>query len=132
MTCTLYDRQHSGTLAYSGMPVESAEEVESFLRRVDGETAFIVELIASAGERLMIGAGAPVSFVQYTGKDGIPPYLCAVANPMTRNDDVEFLIGDTPTPIPAQFCIPFEGALEIAKEFCSSGKRSEKFRWVEI
>jgi hypothetical protein len=37
---------------------------------------------------------------------------------------VEFVVNNTPTPIPRQFCLPIERAAKIAIEFVSIGGKS--------
>jgi hypothetical protein len=45
---------------------------------------------------------------------------------------VGFVVNNTPTPIPRQFCLPIERAAKIAIEFVSIGGTSSGVNWVEI
>jgi hypothetical protein len=48
------------------------------------------------------------------------------------NEDVEFLVGDTKTPIPCRYCVPFERIKIIAGYFVETGQRFPGVEWEEI
>jgi hypothetical protein len=56
---------------------------------------------------------------------------------VSRDPDVskeffEFLIGDTPSPVPSRFCPPFDTLKDIAAYFQMTGERSPAVSWEEI
>jgi hypothetical protein len=47
-------------------------------------------------------------------------------------EGVEFLIGNTPTPVPSRYCVPFDTLKDVAEYFQMTGERSSVVRWEEI
>ena len=95
--------------------------------------AFIAELSADSGFHLMIGIGDSVGFAQYSRTDGGLPYL--VATPEQRRVQsryVDFLINNTPTPIPGHYVLSFDEVKKIALYFSETGERDNAFRWESI
>jgi hypothetical protein len=45
---------------------------------------------------------------------------------------LEFLIGDTPTPVPRRYGLPFELVKEVAVYFRQTGQCSPAISWEEI
>jgi len=45
---------------------------------------------------------------------------------------VELLIGDTLTPVPARYCVPFATMLDIAAYFLDNGGRYPGVEWQEV
>jgi hypothetical protein len=63
-----------------------------------------------------------------------PPYLSASAGSdrMSTDDEYfEFLIGDTPTPVPSDRSIPFDIMVKIAKHFYNSEAIPKWVEWIE-
>jgi Immunity protein Imm1 len=126
--------------------IESAKELVEALDHLRARDAFVFELEGDKGFKLTIGLGGGVSFVQHSLSNGDPPYLLAVApdekktgaenRPRQTGDDledvVEFLCGDTPTPVPIRYYLPYEVMREIAICFLATGSRSEAVSWEEI
>jgi hypothetical protein len=52
--------------------------------------------------------------------------------PNTAEGEVEFLIGDTATPVPKRFSLPYETMVEIAARFVDSGERHAGVAWEEV
>jgi len=83
--------------------------------------------------KLTVGFGGSFGSVQYSPIDGSPPYLVAVADdPVDDGKFVEFLAGNTPTPISQRFCLPIVQVEKIAAEFLAHGGKSEAVPWEEI
>ena len=94
---------------------------------------FIAELCADNDFHLMIGVGDDVGFAQYSRVDGQLPYLVAnPRQPRVQSRYVEFLINDTPTPIPGRYILNFEELKKIALHFFATGDRSEVFSWESM
>jgi len=93
----------------------------------------LAQLFGDNGYNLMVGIGGTSGCVQYSRSDGNSPYLVAVAaNPTAEEGDIEFLCGNTPTPVSKRYILPFEKVKEIASYFLETGARSAKVRWEEI
>jgi hypothetical protein len=45
---------------------------------------------------------------------------------------LEFLTGDTQTPVPRRYCLPMEKVTEIATAFLETGARSSSVEWEEV
>jgi hypothetical protein len=74
-----------------------------------------------------------LGFVQYSRLNGDPPYLVALsARRPVKKGFVEFLAGNTPTPIPARNVLSFDELRQIALHFIETGERSEAFSWEPI
>jgi hypothetical protein len=124
-------QDHSSTL--NGATVRDREELFAQLDSVRDREPFGCELEGENGFKLTLGIGKDAGFVQHSPADGNTPYLVAVApDKYCDQDYVEFLVGDTPTPIPQRFCIPFEMVKEIAAHFVETGELSSAFCWEEI
>lgn len=47
-------------------------------------------------------------------------------------DYVEFLTGDTPTPISKRYCLTAEATQKVASHFLTTGQRYSGLAWEEI
>jgi hypothetical protein len=98
-----------------------------------GRPPFFCELVGENGFKVLIGLGKSTGSVQHSSIDGKPPYLMAVAEGMDPiNECTEYLIGNTPTPVPSRYCLPIETVREIALHFQRTGGRSTAVSWEEI
>jgi hypothetical protein len=110
----------------------TATEIVSLFRSLVGRKPFLFELRGENGFTLTIGLANDCASVQYSSSDGLPPYLMAVAAEGEDGEFVEFLAGNTPTPIPRRFCLPTTQVVEIANAFVSHGGKSDSVDWEEI
>ena len=132
MNATLYDRQESNS-PLNGTKITHSDQLRSVLSTVRDREPFFAELIGDNGFKLLLGLGSNEGCVQFSSVEGDPPYLMAVAPRVDESKpERSFLIGNTPTPIPARFALPSEVLLSIAGEFIDSGGRSEMVTWEEI
>ena len=94
---------------------------------------FMCELADDNGSTLTVGVGGTIGCVQHGRSDGTVPYLMATENkPQTIvEQDAEFLVGGTLTPIEGKYCLPFDRVKEVIVEF-ASGSISKKVNWEEI
>jgi hypothetical protein len=46
--------------------------------------------------------------------------------------EVEFLMGDTPTPVSKRYCLPLDAFVEIVAEFVQTGERKREVLWEEL
>lgn len=117
----------------TGITVNSPEELGTILDSVRDRQPFCCEMVGQNDLKLTLGIGPNVGFVQYSADNGDPPYFVALAphTPATSKV-VEFLAGDTATPIDPRFCLSFEAVKQIASDFLRTGQRSRAFLWEEI
>lgn len=131
MKVQFFDRQDSGNPA-NGETIDQADQLIDTLRRFTNRKPFLCELVGENGYNLMIGIGR-LGCAQYSPGDGRPPYLVAVApDPDPQLEEVEFLTGDTPTPIAARHALPFTLVEELVAWFQRTGKPSPRVLWEEI
>jgi hypothetical protein len=124
-------QDHSSRL--NGAAVHNRHELFAVLESARDREPFGCELEGENGYKLTLGIGKHVGFVQHGSVDGDTPYLVAVAAVTHwHHDYAEFLVGDTPTPIPQRFCLPFEMVKEIAAHFVETGQRSPTLAWEEL
>lgn len=124
-------QDHSSAL--DGAAVRDRRELFALLDGVRGREPFGCELVGENGYKLTLGIGKEIGFVQHSPSDGDTPYLLALAPEKHCDQEyVEFLVGDTPTPVPGRFCLPFEAVRDIAAFFVETGKRSPTVSWEEI
>lgn len=125
--------------------IESAEELIKILEQLRARDAFIFELEQNNGHKLTVGLGDNIGFVQHSRSNGVPPYFLALAPDGKRCDagstpdqtdheehDVEFVCGNTPTPVPRRYCLPYEMVKQIAIYFLNTGDPSLTVSWDEI
>lgn len=116
-----------------GLQIETPEELSSTLDRIQHRDPFMLELESGYGFRLIIGIGGPVACAQHSPGSGDPPYLVAIGNPASSNDEeTSFLCGGTPTPVSKRRCISYETLKRIAIHFLKTGKPSPELLWEEV
>lgn len=124
-----HEQDHSPQL--DGAIVQNRDELFALLDSFKGKQPFVGELVGDNGYKLMIGIGDQFGCVQYSN-DHVP-YLMALA-PGAHPDEeyVDFLMGNTPSPVPKRNCLPFEKVKEIAAHFIETGERSSAVSWEEV
>jgi hypothetical protein len=131
-TITLLELANADEKSAPRTAISSIVHLETTLARFSEQRPMIIELASSTGPRLQLGVGGQFACAQFIEGDNMPPYLCAKARTIRAKEDVEFLLGGTPTPIAPEQCLSFEEALGIAKCFFESGKRDPSVEWVEF
>ncbi|HLW90519.1 MAG TPA: Imm1 family immunity protein [Roseiarcus sp.] len=112
---------------------ENCDLLIDALRRLQNREPFFCELDGQNGFKLLIGLGNPWSCVQYSKIDGEPPYLMAMAEgEKLRGDDLEFLIGNTVTPVLFRYALSQDTLRRIIRSFFETGEPSRDVRWEEI
>ena len=132
MTAQFFDRQDPAN-PMNGATVRNSIELREMLGRLRGRQPFFAELIDENGFKLLLGIGASEGCVQFSATDGSAPYLMAVAKNAPRGaGEVEFLIGDTATPVPKRYCLPYDTMVAIAARFADSGQRDLGVDWEQV
>lgn len=132
MRSQFFDRQDPRNPA-NGRVITNSEELRSVLAAVRRRPPFFGELIGDNGFKLLLGLGRNEGCAQFSSADGSAPYLMAVGPSLNHRDgEVSFLIGDTPTPVPGRYCLPYEAVVDIADVFVQTGRRKSDVSWEEI
>jgi hypothetical protein len=132
MKIRIYDRQDAMN-PLNGIVVYNSADLLEIINSLTTRSPFFCELEGENGYNLLIGIGGLYGCVQYSARDGSTPYLMATAGEAeTNNEYVEFLIGNTPTPVARRYCLPFDQVREIAVHFQNTGDRSLAVGWEKI
>jgi hypothetical protein len=131
MMLTFFDLQDESN-PQNGAAVREQGDLLRLLDRLRNRDPFFVEFVGENGYKLTIGIGN-MGCVQYSREDGDPPYLMAV-DPATERSSIEreFLAGNTPSPVPDHYLLPFERVKEIAAYFQQTGERSPTVSWEDL
>ena len=90
---------------------------------------FVCKLTGENGFELDVGVGNR-GCVQFGRSDGLPPYLMAVSPfPERPEEETEFLMSGTPTPVSNAYCMPFDRVREIVGYFMRTGRAHPDFSW---
>ena len=132
MIVQFFDRQ-DGSNPLNGTSIREASKLREILDSFQNRKPFFCELLCENGYKLLVGPGGEIGSIQFSRIDGNPPYMMAVAASMQLTTDrMEYLIGDTPTEVPARYCLPIGAVKEIALHFQNTGDRSHIVPWQEI
>ena len=130
MILKFFDRDDEAN-ELNGITVRDSRHLRQVLEAQTYKQPFVCELVGENGFQLTIGVGK-LGCVQYARCDGSPPYLMAVSGSRAMiGADKEFMLGGTPSSIPARFCMPFEEVIEIAVYFMETGKACPSFSWEQ-
>jgi hypothetical protein len=117
----------------NGATIRDARQLLKILQSLRERKPFFCELLGQNGYQLDVGIGPSFGCAQYRLADGDPPYLMAVAeNSKAANEYEEFLYQNTPTEVPARYCLPIDTIMAIAEDFHTTGARSPIVLWEEI
>ncbi len=132
MKVTFEDLQNAGT-PQDGMILDSAAAV---LQLVDQgrftSPPFMFQLAANNGSNLVVGIARDYGCAQFGSADGLPPYLMARDPLSQEGDDMQFLVGDTATPISGRYRLTLAMLTSVIEEFVTSGSRSRAVAWEEF
>lgn len=132
MTVRFFDRQEKSN-PLNNCGISAKADLLEILDSLRSREPFFCELIGENGYNLLIGIGAAIGCVQYSRTDRKMPYLMAVSvgDPGSEGH-VQFLTADTPTPVAARYCIPFDLVKEVAAYFLETGDRIPVLAWEEL
>jgi hypothetical protein len=132
MIVRYFDRQDESN-PLNGRIVEHDSELLQILDASQNRSPFFAELLGENGHNLLVGIGGATGCVQYSRDDGRPPYLMALGRDQASSGEyLEFLMGNTPTPVPRRYGLPLELVKEIAVHFRQTGVRSPSVSWEEV
>jgi hypothetical protein len=132
MIVTFMDLQDSAN-PLNGVQILAPDKLIGALMMPVDRDPYFCNLQGSNDYKLLVGVGDTYGCVQFSSADGRPPYLVALADDNALDDEyVEFLAGDTPTPIAKRYCLAPEAMRAIAVHFLISGQRLPEANWEEI
>jgi hypothetical protein len=130
MTAIFHDQENPSN-PLNGHRVASSE-VGQLLRSLQTREPFFCSLEADSGT-LLVGVGRELGCIQFTPKDGGPPYLMATTGSMEDDDEyVEFLSGGTPSPVPRRYCLPWLLVERTVAAFLDQGVVPSDLEWEEV
>ncbi len=117
----------------NGTSIENLAEFQNVLESVRDRLPFIAELIGDNGFKLTFVLGTTEGCVQFCSVEPEPPYLIAVNSDVRDSEEeVEFLMGGTLTPVSIRYCLPYDALVEIVAEFIQTGERKHDMLWEEL
>ena len=113
------------------IPILNEQDIRRALKRFQQEDPRVVDLISPTGDCLAIGVSSSLGCVMFMRASGDPPYLWALGDSDDRENDIEFDVGGTPTPVPLYRCLPFERVVEIVVYYFLNGELPRDVEWDE-
>jgi hypothetical protein len=126
MSVRFADWQHDDN-PLEGVRFDDAERLWTALRALRYGDLYLVELEHTNGARLVFGVGSAFAPAQVTGGDEIAHV--AISDDANRDEDLEFLCGDTPTAIHARHCLAGRQLREVVSHFIAKGERNLAVSW---
>ena len=112
--------------------VEKVEELEAALRHAHEQGSAFVHMVTPAYRNMLAFCVDEVyGCIEFMDKLGDPPYCMVVGDPDASDEDFEFDVGGTATPISLRYCIPFEKVIGLVKHFFLYGRFPEGIEWEE-
>jgi hypothetical protein len=133
MIATFQDLQNDDN-PRNGQTIHDQETVASLLEELrNKEPPIACQFTGDNGYNLIVGIGRDFGCAQHSSNDGMPPYMMAVSQAgAAQDDDIEFLMGNTPTPIDGRYRVAFDEVLEIVVDFVTKGDMSTNVSWMEL
>jgi len=134
MMLQFFDMQDESNPA-NGTTIKDQARLVRLLEGARKREPFFFELETENGYKLLVGIGQSIGCVQFSPKNGDPPYLMAVGNDGAdecSEDYQHFLSGGTATPVSRRFCLPFDTLRRIAVYFMETGERYPTVSWEQI
>jgi Immunity protein Imm1 len=129
MIVELWDTQGRSSTAKITNQKEISDLLETFPERLP----FFCEFTATNGYKLLVGIRGQLGCVQYSSTDNSPPYLVAVeTDRQVPDEEVDFLMANTDTPVSARYCVQFAKVRDIILHFFETGQRSPAVPWEDI
>jgi len=117
----------------NGAEIADGTAVARLFKALRGRKPFFFKLQGRNGYTLLVGVGGPLTCAQYSRSDGEGAAVVAVApHPARSVGEVEFLTGNTLTPVPGEYCMPESVVRSIVRYFVETGKRSADVAWETV
>jgi hypothetical protein len=137
MTFKFFDRQDLSN-PLNGTAMRNDTELIESIDWLNGRAPFVAGLQAENGCYLQVGLGGEMGFAQYSDGQG-SSWVALERDAPARNalpdeeyeECLEFLIGDTLSPIPRRFGLGPERVRQVAVEFRHTCERSPAVLWEQ-
>jgi hypothetical protein len=113
------------------LALQNESALQAMLRDIGAASDPNATVFRPNGDHLTVSVRDGLVLIVFHRASLEPPYLSASLGPPQNTRYFEFLIGDTPTPVPADRCIPMETAEQVVLEFVRSDTLSPRVRWIE-
>jgi len=133
MTTVFQDLQHEDN-PQNGRILSNRDAVLSLLDQLArAERPYMCQFTGDDGFNLLIGIAHDFGCAQHSSNDGQPPFLMATSSiGSSQPDDMEFLVGDTPTPIDGRYRLSFDELCEVVAAFVATGEGSSRVSWEQL
>lgn len=112
--------------------VEEVEELEAVLRHVHEQRSTFVDIVIPAYRNmLMVGVDELCGCIMFMDKSEDSLYHMVLGDPDAPDEDFEFYVGGTATPISLRYCIPMEKVIDLVKHFFLHGEFPDGIEWEE-
>jgi hypothetical protein len=112
--------------------LNEVSQVGRLLHELKNEDDPNLDLINEQGDFLSISVRNGFALVRFTHASLDPPYFSASTGGQCSNEaSFDFIVGDTPTPVPIDRRISLEVAIAIAEHFCETGEIPHFIEWKE-
>jgi hypothetical protein len=111
--------------------VANENDLRLMIRQLGSKTDPNATVYRENGDELTLSVRDGVVLILFHQASLDPPYLSASLGPRDSGRYFEFIVGDTPTPVPEDRCIPFDVAEDIVLNFVRSGILPQGVNWIE-
>lgn len=129
MPTIFYDTQETDN-PRNGTAVASPADLQSLLTAVRGRQPYFA-MLEAGGRELLVGVGPTVGCAQFTDESALAT-MAVPSRPVKSEGFVEFLTGNTPTPVPARYAMAMVDVLRVARWFLEKEQRDPSVRWESI
>ena len=132
MIVRFFDRQDKKN-SLNGSTYADSDPLFTCLRPLSSRPPFFCEIEGENGSKLLDGVGGKWSCIPHSAIEGSPPYLMAMPREQRLGvNDMEFLMGNTPTPVHGRYILSAELVEKVISFFVETGKKSELVKWEQI
>ena len=112
--------------------VEKVEELEVSLRHAHEQRSAVVDIVIPAYRNmLVVGVDEVCGCIMFMDKSGDSLHYMVLGDPDAPDEDFEFNVGGTATPISLRYCIPMEKVIDLVKHFSLNGAFPDGIEWEE-
>jgi Immunity protein Imm1 len=110
--------------------IQNENELRTLLRSIGSRPDPEVTVYNASGDDLFVAVRDEVALIVFHQASRDPPYFSASIG-RRQAEYYEFFVGDTPTPVPRDRCIPIGLMEQVVVEFVETGELSKIVNWIE-
>lgn len=115
----------------NGTVVPDAGDLARLMGSLRTRRPFFFMLKGDRGRTLLVGMGPRVGCAQYSDDRALATMAVAPGGGVLDHF-VDFLTGDTPTPVPGRYCMPLPDVQRIATWFIENKTQDPGFSWEVV